>query len=181
MTEGVVRVHKRMWLPYCINCHVGATNKDGEGVRRWVHWLSTNNPNTLWLHDVGTRRQAEWDDHGEAYARNVNGPDLMIVVKVPLGLHDVSLYFFNKDGRTALNRRRDFHVEVTRYCKSASRMSKIEEHEYPVPTGEVLARTRVKDFWNGVYKTFRVEGGSEYLFRIKRQGSLNVIVSRDGK
>ena len=146
-----------------------------------MHWLSTNNPNTLWLHDVGTRRQAEWDDHGEAYARNVNGPDLMIVVKVPLGLHDVSLYFFNKDGRTALNRRRDFHVEVTRYCKSASRMSKIEEHEYPVPTGEVLARTRVKDFWNGVYKTFRVEGGSEYLFRIKRQGSLNVIVSRDGK
>jgi hypothetical protein len=57
------------------NCHAG------DSLRYWVHWLYTKNVNSLEMPPTYyssrvtkgyttpnfTRRQAEWDDHGEAY------------------------------------------------------------------------------------------------------------------
>lgn len=150
------------WGRYMVSGWIGPNHRKIEGMRRWLHWLVTDNPNTLWLIEQGIRRQAEWDDHGETYGRYFNGPDLTVKVHVPAGGNDVAFYFFNKDGREGQNRRRDYLIE----------MSRVEEKKSPI-----IARARVKDFWNGVYKVFRVNGAGDYLFRIRRQGSFAAILS----
>lgn len=58
------------------------------------------------------RRQAEWDDHGEAYSRTHEGPDLYCTLKVPAVIFFLSLYDFNKDGHDGANRCRDYVVSV---------------------------------------------------------------------
>lgn len=163
---------------YRISGRIGPNDK-GDGLRRWVHWLSTDNRNSLWLNSEGVRRQADWDDHGEAYERDVDGPDLKVLVRVPKGMHDVAFYFFNKDGREGVNIRRDYIIEASVYDPKNSVFSMNNTHEYPTPGkfGNIYARARVKDFTQGVYKIFRVQGGEEYLFSIKRRGSLNAILS----
>ena len=150
------------WGRYLVQGWIGPNHRKIEGMRRWLHWLATDNPNTLWFIEQGIRRQAEWDDHGETYGRYFNGPDLTVDVHVPNGGNDIALYFFNKDGREGQNRRRDYLIE----------MSQIEQGRT-----NMLARARVKDFWNGVYKVFRVNEGGNYLFRIRRQGSFAAILS----
>ena len=164
---------------YKVIGQIGACNKNSDGLRRWVHWVETDNLNSLWLNSAGVRRQAEWDDHGEAYPINVNGPDLMVRIFVPPGMHDIAFYFFNKDCRHGKNVCRDYLIEATLYDKNKSVLSKKGGHEYPVigKNDEIFARARVRDFYQGVYKVFRVRGGEEYLFSIKRQGSHNVILS----
>ena len=150
------------WGRYMVSGWIGPNHRKIEGMRRWLHWLVTDNPNTLWLIQQGIRRQAEWDDHGETYGRYFNGPDLTVEVHVPAGGNDVAFYFFNKDGREGQNRRRDYLIE----------MSRVGEKKSPI-----LARARVKDFWNGVYKVFRINESGDYLFRIRRQGSFAAILS----
>lgn len=164
---------------YKVIGQIGACNRNSDGLRRWVHWVETDNPNSLWLNSAGVRRQAEWDDHGEAYPCDVNGPNLMVRVSVPSGLHDVAFYFFNKDCRQGKNVCRDYLIEATLFNTNKSAFSKKGGHEYPVmgKNDRIFARARVRDFYQGVYKVFRVRGGEEYLFSIKRQGSHNVILS----
>lgn len=164
---------------YRVVGRLGAKNRKCDGVRHWLHWLSTDNRNSLWLHSEGIRRQAEWDDHGEAYSRGFGGPNLFVRVRVPEGRHDVAFYFFNKDGREGVNYCRDYLMEVSRYNSRLSSYSSDGAHEYPELDSKagIYCSTRVKDFHNGVYKVFRVIEAGEYLFKINRGTSHNAILS----
>ena len=164
---------------YQVLGRIGAKNQKCDGVRHWLHWLSTDNRNSLWLHNEGIRRQAEWDDHGEAYPRGFGGPNLFARVSVPDGKHDIAFYFFNKDGREGVNYCRDYLMEVSRYNPQLSSYAPDNSHEYPELDSKagIYSSTRVKDFHNGVYKVFRVTEAGEYLFKINRGTSHNVILS----
>lgn len=85
------------------------------------------------------------------------GPDVYCSVRVPDGVHMVSLYFMNKDGHSGLNRLRDYTVEVA--CNSSNDL---------VPSDHGYAHSRVRMFWRGVYLRFAVAGPGEFQIRIRR-------------
>ena len=143
---------------------IGPHASAGDGRRRWLHELRTDDPRALWNLWGGTyRRHAEWDDHGEAYPLTFDGPDLWIRVRLPEGSFVLSLYFVNKDGRTVLNRLRDYPLALKEHDESLDRAL-----EAPA-----LARARVQDFWGGVYQRFLVPRAGEYLLHVARNGSYN--------
>ena len=158
-----------MGLPglHFVEPRLGPNAPEDDDVRNWLHWASTDDPRSLWDPYVGTRRQAEWDDHGEAFPMTLDGPDLWIHVRLPAGTHRVSLYFVNKDGRTVLNRLRDYVVEVRTYDEDVAKAN----DQAP------LAKCRVNDFWGGVYKRFILNGLSEHYLRVARNGSFNTTCS----
>ena len=123
----------------------------------------------------------------------MDGPDVWIAVKVkPEGPHRLSLYFYNKDGHEAMNRCRDYLIEVREYCSplpekvaissNAARLAGLPKSARSMDLTNaipetVLARTRVKDFWGGVYKSVTVQGPGMFYIRVARHGSHNAIVS----
>jgi len=115
-----------------------------------------------------TRRQAEWDDHGEGYPMSKDGPGLFCTIKVPVGLYYLSLYNFNKDGHGGKNRLRDYRVSV-RLHTPAQPLSEIAGFEKQPE----LARARMTDYWNGAYKRFLVRGPTEITFQVSRNHSFN--------
>ena len=165
---------------------------EDDALRSWIHWITTDNPRTLHIPDLGTRRQSDWDDHGEAYPTTFDGPDVWIVSEVPSGTHKMTFYIFNKDGHTRNNRYRDYLLEVRRYDSALpkpavfnntaaarlgfSKRVRSDDLTNAIPSA-VLARARVHNFWGGVYKTFAVQGPGVFYTRIARQGSHNTIVS----
>jgi hypothetical protein len=152
---------------YDVKGDIGPHHKGGDGLRHWIHWLTTDNPKCLWDPAVGHRRQAEWDDHGEDYDPSFEGPDVVAAVKVPAGVHRLSLYFMNKDGHDGSNRYRNYMIEVRadmgglRYAINAP----------------VLAHARVQNFWGGVYHEFVLRGPATFDVRVAKNDSLNAIVS----
>lgn len=154
-------------IGYKVEGMIGPHADNDDGLRHWVHWDKTDNPNTLWDPCVGHRRQAEWDDHGESYPMSREGPDLWAVVEVPAGVHQVALYFFNKDGHDGPNRWRDYTIEVKRWASDYEMVDRVP----------ALARARVKDFWGGHYKVFAVNGPGKFLVKVGRNYSFNTIVS----
>lgn len=82
-------------------------------LREWQAWPDSDQSRCLYMPDLGYRRQANWDDHGENYTYTFNGPDLWLRVhlKNP-GLYRASLYFVNKDGHAGSDRQRDWLVDV---------------------------------------------------------------------
>lgn len=114
--------------------------------------------------------------------------------RVPEGRHLVSLYFYNPNGREKLNGHRDFVVEARKILRSSvppkilTRDIPIRELKLPPDcmieelerqlASPVLARCRVKDFsGSGVYKTFLMNGGGCYGFRVVRNNSMNTILN----
>ncbi|MBY0527384.1 MAG: hypothetical protein K2R98_28570 [Gemmataceae bacterium] len=138
-----------------------------EALRHWVHWKTTDDPRVLKDPFGGRRRQSEWDDHKEAYALTHEGPGLYIDLHVPRGTWYLSFYFMNKDGHDANNRWRDYVLTIKPQSKTDTDFAR-------APT---LARTRVRDFWGGVYKTFVVAGDRKYTAQIHPNWSFNTIVS----
>ncbi|MGB2968232.1 MAG: two-component regulator propeller domain-containing protein [Phycisphaerae bacterium] len=172
---------------------IGPQCEQYDSIRYWIHWLYTQNPNTLEMPTsyldsrvqrglttwAVNRRQAEWDDHGEAYPMSKDGPQLFMTFEVPKGEFYLSLYFFNKDGHTGNNRFRDYAI-----CVKGGKFSEVGYAD--TPTDEDLAqfhrlptvaRARVRDFWGGVYKRFYVRGPQWYSLRIARNHSFNAILS----
>ncbi len=145
---------------------LGLEARAGDSVRYWLHWLRTDDPRTLYSPVLGYRRPADWDDHGETYPAAVTGPDLWVKLQAPAGVYRVSLYFFNKDGHDGLNRNRDYLVDLLPYSTDLA----------GVAQSAPLARTRVRDFWGGVYKQFVVAGPGRWWLRVQRQHSLNAIL-----
>lgn len=143
---------------YWTKGRIGEHRYKGDSLRHWVHWIVTDNRNSLYSPLIGRRRQSEWDDHSEAYLESWEGPDLIVSVAVTSGWHRVSFYFNNKDGHEGLNFRRDYTMEVDD------------------GTG-VTNRTRVVGFRNGVYKTYALKGPCTKEFRIRRNGSFSTILS----
>jgi hypothetical protein len=146
---------------------LGLNKTKDDGLRHWIHWEKTDNPRTHKVSYQGYRRQAEWDDYGEAYPLTHEGPHLYITVIVPVGTVYLVLYFFNKDGHEGNNRWRDYLITI----KHDS------DPEADFARNRVLARGRVCHFWGGVYKVFAVQGGQTYTIQIHDNWSFNTIVS----
>ena len=146
---------------------VGLHGTKDEGLRHWLHWVKTNDHRAPYNPSFGYRREAEWDDHGEAYPWTHEGPDIWIAITVPAGLHRASLYFMNVNGHDGANRCRDYLVELRPYVEDL----RIAQRR------EVLARTRAQDCWGGVYKQFAVTGPNRYWLKIARNDSFNTMVS----
>ena len=147
---------------YRVRPRIGENKKRGDVLRRWVHWKSTDRVDSLYNPLIGHRRQSEWDDHSETYPQSFTGPNLVVDVTVPKGWQEVAFYFFNKDGETGNNFRRDYFV-------TARRNTGISE--------KPLAATRVTRFRNGVYKRFAVQGPGTFVFEVERDNSFSTILS----
>jgi hypothetical protein len=160
----------------------------GDSLRHWIHEVVTNDRRSLYNPAIAIRRQAEWDDHGEAYEFTHEGPDLWIRVEVPHGIHSISLYFMNKDGRQWHNRLRDYVVTLKAHPGPfqappgvAPELVELRDSYFRRFPPELLgapelARARVRDFWGGVYKTFVVRGAGYYYVHVARNGSYNTNV-----
>jgi len=152
---------------YQVEAHMGPHHDKGDSLRRWVHWVQTDSPKSLYDPIPGYRRQAEWDDHAEAYPRDYEGPDILVTVSVPAGLHRVSLYFMNKDGHEGTNRARDYRVLLRPSAATP-------DATLALP---VLAQARVHAFWGGKYVQFVVRGPGKYSLQIAKNNSFNTILS----
>lgn len=146
--------------------YVDGKTYDEQGLRHWLHRKRWDDPRVLYNPLIGYRRQADIDDNGEAYSMNYEGPDMWIGVRVPAGTQRVSLYFFNKDGHEGNNRVRDYLIDVKRGSGDL----------LGTESAPVLARTRVRDFWGGVYKSFQVEGPGDYYFIVRKNNSFNTVL-----
>jgi hypothetical protein len=165
-----------------INGFIGINAKRDDTIRRWVNDIYTDNPKTLYSPLNGYRRQAEWDDHGETYPITQDGPGMWSFIKIePKGTFLVDMYFFNKDGHNGNNRLRDYTIEVyntTENWKNFNDRHKLAIlGEKFVRENKPLLKTRVRDFWGGIHKSFYVKGETNYLVRINRNYSFNTIVS----
>lgn len=99
-----------------IQGYLGRHKTNDDAIRGWCHWFNKpDNRNVLYCPDTATRTEAELDDHGEAYARTHDGPDLWIVFDIPDGLHELSLYFYNPNGREGNAGYRDYLVELRQW------------------------------------------------------------------
>ena len=76
---------------------MGPNHRKGDSLRHWTHWKSTDNVKSLLLPFSKDRRQSSWDDAGELYPPDHAGPDLLLDLELPPGLHRVALYFVNID------------------------------------------------------------------------------------
>jgi len=175
---------------YSVHEFIGPNYREtDDAIRRWIHWIKTDNPKTLYDPWYGYRRQAEWDDHGEAYPMALDGPDLWYMLRINHeGTFRVGMYFFNKDGHSGHNRFRDYMIEFY----AAPKGGKMEEWpqykfadwpKYSVMaeslawTTTPLAKSRIRDFWGGVHKQFVVRGPGYYFVKIDRNYSFNTILS----
>ncbi|MDR1479080.1 MAG: hypothetical protein LBJ00_09070, partial [Planctomycetaceae bacterium] len=162
---------------------IGPNRKKHDDVRYWVHWIQTNERRSLWNPYAGSRRQSEWDDHGEAYPISFDGPDVWYILKIyHEGVFKIGMYFFNKDGHGGMNRFRDYVIEFyhspqARYDKHADRQLLGQIGETAVHKTNQLAKSRVRDFWGGVHKQFIVKGPATYIVKVRRNYSFNTIIS----
>ncbi|MGC9261526.1 MAG: hypothetical protein ACP5I8_15800, partial [Phycisphaerae bacterium] len=147
---------------------LGPHARKGDGVRRWIQWLKTSDPRSLYDPWTGARIEAEWDDHGETYKSMWSGLGIRIAVKLPpeKAVYRVSIYFFNKDGHRSSNRNRDYLIQAGVFPTGPS----------PVVRSHPLAVARVVNFWGGVYQRFIVRGPGCYLFYVHRNFILNTCV-----
>jgi hypothetical protein len=160
---------------------IGPNKRKGDSLRRWIHWINSNDRRVMYSPINGYRRQSEWDDHAETYPISHNGPDLWYLIEIKnAGVYKLSMYFFNKDGHGGNNRFRDFLVEIypanvnwTKFS-DAEHFDKIANSQTKNPP---LARTRVNNFWGGVHKSFEVNGEGKYFVRVANNFCFCTIMS----
>ncbi len=155
---------------YDVKQQIGPLRSKDDGLRYWIHWIKSDNPHVLYDPDSGYRRQADWDDHGEAYPFTQEGPDIWITITVPAGTHRVSLYLFNRSAHGEWipdDCYRDYLVELREFRPNLQ-----EADALPA-----LARTRAQNTWGGVYKQFAVQGAGKFYLKIARNHSINAICS----
>jgi sugar lactone lactonase YvrE len=170
-----------------------------DSLRRWIHWLKTDDERTLYNPSLHYRRQAEWDDHGETYPLTFEGPDIWSSLEVPPGTWRITSYFFNKDGHGPDNANRDYLLELRHEItllppypapKDGEEVTgewlKTHFGAYYAERGKIIAQAqktaplataRVRDFWGGVHESFVVQGPATYWLRVARNGSFNTITS----
>jgi frataxin-like iron-binding protein CyaY len=167
---------------YYAHACIGPNSNGNDIIRRWIHWLKTDDCRTLYDPCYGYRRQAELDDHGEAYVMTKDGPDLWCQITINhTGIFKVGMYFFNKDGHAHQNKFRDYTIEIypttteQLSLKNWQTLSKYAE----LQTNRIkpLAKSRIRDFWGGVHKQFIVRGPARYFIKVDRNYSYNTILS----
>jgi hypothetical protein len=137
------------------------------------YYFDDNKPDdgrVLYIPNAFKRYQGEWNDasFGKDYSSTFEGPDLWLKVKVPdEGVHRLSLFFLNFDGHSKANRYRDFLIEI----KDGSQEAKDVDLAAP------MARARVVDFYQPVFKQFLLKGGQTYWVKINRNFSFVTKIS----
>jgi len=144
---------------------------DSQRSAAWIRRDNQSSDDLRSLYDpiLGHRRDAAEDDRSEdtkLYPESYNGPDLWVRVKVPEGVDCLALYFVNNDAHAVSGAQyRDYDVQVVPDQDSDSRV------QAEIDSGNFLVRTRVTDFWGGVYKQFMIRGPASYVVRIGRNRS----------
>lgn len=171
---------------------IGLQRKSDDSLRAWVQWVNAPYSRNVLYNPYGAlRTESEWDDHGEAYSQETDGPDIWIVTYLPKGKHTLSLYFFNPNGRQQnAMAKRDYLVEIRKYSPTLSMLDLGEcfttkrGKEIALPALEkmqqapVVCRARVNFFsGTGVYKTFLINEEGAYCIKIVRNNSFNTIVN----
>ncbi|MGI4791048.1 MAG: two-component regulator propeller domain-containing protein [Janthinobacterium lividum] len=173
------------WEPVNYASLQGPGHDPGDSLRYWVQWLYTSDPRVLELPPTyldsrikkgltdgsQPRREAEQDDHGEAYSDDADGLGVYETVTVPSGLYVLSLYNMNKDGHESSNRFRDYRLSV-RPHPEGQRLDDLTGFQ---DTPE-WAHGRVTQFWYGVWKRFLVRGPVTLTVEVNRNHSLNAIL-----
>jgi hypothetical protein len=178
---------------------IGPNRVAEEGVRRWIH--SVSDDHDLYDPTLGRRNETEWDDHGETYPMPIDGPDLHFEVTVPTGVSRLSIYFVNQLGRYKAERWRDMLMEVRKVPSEVGGRAEgvplkgpLESDPPALPAGPgalppdaaapaswnpqpVLARARVHDFFQGVYKQFALNGPGTFDIAVRRNYAFNTICS----
>jgi len=152
---------------YSAGGDIGPNCEPNDSVRRWLQWLRTTDPRVMTDPVIGTRRESEYDDHGEDYNMRIEWPDLWVVVQVPAGVHRLSAYFMNKDGQTESNKCRDYDLDLLPYRVDPRASAFLKP----------LAVGRVRQFWGGCYQSFAVCGPAKFYLKIGRTNSFNTICS----
>jgi hypothetical protein len=167
-----------------MSADLGPIHRDEDALRLWVEWLYTNNPNSLEMpaayfesrlksgltdDQTAFRRQAEWDDHGETYPMEMEGPGLTIQLTLPPGAHVVSLYDYNKDGTFSFNKLRDYIVTIRKRATSVATAADGESVD--------ICRSRIVNFRSGVYKRFVADGPCDIDINLQRNHSWNTILA----
>jgi hypothetical protein len=144
----------------------GLHTKANDVKRNWLQGLSSNDGGALWDCYVGTRRQSMWDDHGEAYSAMWESPDLQIDTTLPEGVYRMSFYFEDYDGQPhdIAHNQRDFLL--------LAGITPSDKADFTP-----VARARAEQFRAGVYKQFLLAGEQSYHFQIRREGSLNSMLT----
>ncbi len=170
---------------------IGPHHGSGDCLREWEQWKDTDNPRSLYIPQLGYRRETTWDDHGETYPVAYQGPDVWVRVHLKkAGLWQVSLYFFNKDGHAGANRQRDYVAQVysiARVFGKAATNQPLSARTFPINHRSLtwarwamrtrpLAQGRVVNFWGGVYLRFLLAGPGQYMVRLDRNASLDTIL-----
>jgi hypothetical protein len=158
-------------------------SQKNDQIRRWVHFIESNDKRVLQCLTLGGRKQSEWDDHKEAYPMSLDGPHVYGTFKLPAGRYILSLYFFNKDGHNSTNRMRDYIVSVKTFQIHQQGFDRLGnkniyvEKEFIETTPNVTSR--VCNFWGGVYKRFYVAvDAKEYVtIKVDANYSFNTIIS----
>jgi hypothetical protein len=147
------------------------TSDDNHGdITSYIGKDTSDDLRSLYEPTIGHRRDAEDSDGSfepTRYPESYLGPDLWVKVRVPDGFHCLSLYFLNYDAHSpGGNKYRDFDVQVL------PDLGKDSLQQAAIESGTAaLARTRVTDFWGGVYKQFIVAGPASYVVAIGRNRS----------
>ena len=150
---------------YRVRAASGANVARTDHLRHWLHAPISTDPRVLWDPASGCRRESEVDDHGEAYDPSRGAMGVWLDVTVPAGVSRASLYFFNKDNDTWLNKYRDYLILVKSFSPDKKDVLKS-------PT---LALARVRRFWGGVWVRFVLRAG-RYEILVLRNNSLNTIL-----
>ncbi len=145
---------------------IGHGGRAADKMRAWIGAKRTRDKRILWDPASGGRRQAECDDHGEAYPTSRQGPGLLFSLRTPAGTQMLSVYFTNDNGHTGSARCRDYLICLRR--EGAGSQSLAEES---------AARARVCSFWGGEYVRFLLPGPGVYALEIRRNHGLNTEVS----
>jgi hypothetical protein len=149
---------------YDLKAEVGPHQKNG-GPYYYFHNTSSDDPRTLYIPNDFKRLQGEYNDGSfdqKSYPPTYDGPDLWLHVTLPAdGIHRLTLFFINPDGHRRSDSMRDFLLEI-----KDGALSK-EDADFAPP----LARARVCDFFEPVYKQFVLAGGNSYWVKIGRNYS----------
>ncbi|MDR2652958.1 MAG: hypothetical protein LBC68_11735, partial [Prevotellaceae bacterium] len=163
---------------------IGRTHpQKNDQIRRWVHWVESNDRRVLQCLQLGGRKQSEWEDRKESYPMLLDGPHVCGTFKIPPGKYLLSIYFFNKDGHDGKNRLRDYTISVKTMKLKQDVFENLGNKNADVEVDFLNVKfggtSRVKNFWGGVYKRFYIQvQADEYVsVRIDAACSFNTIVS----
>ncbi|HUZ06478.1 MAG TPA: hypothetical protein VMV89_03225, partial [Candidatus Paceibacterota bacterium] len=167
------------------DARIGFNHDPGDSLRYWIHWLATDDNRCLEMSPTyldsrvmkglttreADRRESEWDDHGEAYPMDKDGPHLYCSLSIPAGLFYLSLYEIDPNGHTTVTRFRDYVISVRPHPGIRSFYDIAGFDQQPE-----LAHARAQDFYNGVYKRFLVRGPAKLTIQVNRNHSFNTIL-----